>query len=610
MQTRLLALLARPAPPLAIGVIVAAAIVALETLVLFPLDSVTYEWTSGMVYLIGVLALSTVWGAWLGVAMALASVAAFSYFHSLRFSARMLSGADLRQVAIFLTAALVVSGLANVARVHALEGTRRREEADLAADLARLVLRASDLHSVLRPAAQQVAAALDLPAARIVLGDAEPDERWTRFPLQGGTLLVPAGLPGPVLQRTRQRIVPALDSVLLAALDREAISNSLRASREEATSLAAVQAGLRRVATLVARGAEPTDVFDAVTEELSQILGRGFPVMLLRYDPGGTAARVTGRSEPTDIDRVPVEDESLVATVLRTGRAARMSSYVHATGANAAIARRVGARSGVGVPVLVEDRIWGVAIVVSTGPDEPPPDAERRMADFTELVATAIANAESRAQLIASRARIVAATDDARRRLERDLHDGAQQRLVSLSLELRVAQAGLPPGTDDVRQQLGQAVDGLTAVSHDLQEISRGIHPAIVSQGGLGPAVRALARRSGLPVDLRLDVDQRLPERIEVAAYYIISEALTNAAKHAHANLVRVHVEADKARLSLTVRDNGVGGAYREGGSGLLGLQDRVEALDGTFTVLSPPGRGTTLNAEIPCDTDPPGSTA
>ncbi|MET7422047.1 DUF4118 domain-containing protein [Dactylosporangium sp. NPDC005555] len=585
----------------------AVGVVALETLALFPLRGGTYEWTSGMVYLIGVLAISTVWGARLGVAMALASVAAFNYFHTVPFGARTLSGGDLRQVAIFLAAALVVSGLANIARGHALEGALRREEADLAADLARLVLRATDLSSVLPPAARQVAAALDLPTARIVLGDAEPDGCWTRFPLQGGTLLVPAGLPGPALQRIRQRIVPALDSVLRAALDREAISNSLRASREEATSLAAAQAGLRRVATLVARGAEPTDVFDAVTKELGRVLGRGFPVVLIRYEPDGTAARVTGRSEPTDIDRVPVEDESLVAVVFRTGRAARMSSYAHAAGANAAIARSVGARSGVGVPVLVEGRIWGVAIVVSTGPEQPPPDAERRMADFTELVANAIANAESRAQLVASRARIVAAMDDARRRLERDLHDGAQQRLVSLGLELRVAQAGLPPGTDDVRQQLGQAVEGLTAVSHDLQELSRGIHPAIVSQGGLGPAARTLARRSGLPVDLRLDVDRRLPERIEVAAYYIISEALTNAAKYAQANSVHVHLETDEARLRLTVRDNGVGGAYREGGSGLLGLQDRVETLGGTFNVLSPPGRGTTLHAELPYDTDPPG---
>jgi signal transduction histidine kinase len=215
------------------------------------------------------------------------------------------------------------------------------------------------------------------------------------------------------------------------------------------------------------------------------------------------------------------------------------------------------------------------------------------------LVATAVANADSRANLTASRARIVAAADEARRRIERDLHDGAQQRLVSLALELRQVVASMPPD-DQRRAQLAQTASGLLGVLEDLVQISRGVHPAILTEGGLGPALRMLARRSAVPVELDVRSDRRLPERIEVAAYYLVSEALTNAAKHAHASVVHIQVDADDLTVRLAIRDDGVGGADPARGSGLIGLADRVEALGGRIEITSPAAQGTSLLATIP----------
>ena len=225
------------------------------------------------------------------------------------------------------------------------------------------------------------------------------------------------------------------------------------------------------------------------------------------------------------------------------------------------------------------------------------------MANFTELVATAIANAESRAELTASRARIVAAADDTRRRIERDLHDGTQQRLVAVGLELRAAQAMVPP---ELPRAHRAGVEGASRISaaavNDLQEASRGIHPAILSRGGLGPALRTLARRSALPVELDVRADRRLPDRVEVAVYYVVSEALTNAAKHANASVVHVDLEADDASVQLSIRDDGVGGADPTRGSGLVGLRDRIEALGGIIEVASPAGSGTALVVRVPLD--------
>jgi signal transduction histidine kinase len=220
------------------------------------------------------------------------------------------------------------------------------------------------------------------------------------------------------------------------------------------------------------------------------------------------------------------------------------------------------------------------------------------MADFTELVGTAVGNAENRAELAASRTRIVTASDEARRRIERDLHDGAQQHLLALALKLRAA--AVPDEIDEVRTEITGIATALTSVVDELQEISRGIHPAVLSSAGLRPALRALGRRSTIPVDLDVRIGGRLPEPVEVGAYYVVSEMLTNAAKHSSASVVEVNAEASDGTLRVCVRDDGIGGADPKRGSGLVGLKDRIEALGGTFAMHSPLGGGTTVSCELP----------
>jgi signal transduction histidine kinase len=285
--------------------------------------------------------------------------------------------------------------------------------------------------------------------------------------------------------------------------------------------------------------------------------------------------------------------------VLQTGRAARLDDFSAATDPIGVAAQEAGIKSAVGSPVVVKGCLWGVMTATSTeGPM--PPGTEARLASFTELVATAIANAEGKSELAASRRRIVAASDETRRRIERNLHDGTQQRLVSLGLAVRAAEADLPPERDDLRARLSDVATGLVAAVEDLREISRGIHPAILSVGGLGPALRALARRSVIPVDLEIMIDVRVAEPIEVAAYFVASEALANAAKHSQASRIDVSLEQRDECLLLSVRDDGVGGADTARGSGLVGLMDRVEALGGSIRVDSRPGNGTQITAELP----------
>jgi signal transduction histidine kinase len=253
------------------------------------------------------------------------------------------------------------------------------------------------------------------------------------------------------------------------------------------------------------------------------------------------------------------------------------------------------------VPINVEGRLWGAVIVISPSQQPLPAGTEARLAGFTELVATALANAEAQAALTASRARIVAAADTTRRRIERDLHDGAQQRLVSLALHLRsTVQAAVPPEAGLLAAQLDRVAAELTGVLDELREIARGIHPAVLADGGLHPALKTLARRSAVPVRLDVRADGRLPEQIELAAYYVVCEALTNTVKHAHASAVDVQVHTDEGVLHVRVRDDGHGGADLTRGSGLIGLKDRVEALGGRISLHSPPDAGTTMEMALP----------
>jgi signal transduction histidine kinase len=374
---------------------------------------------------------------------------------------------------------------------------------------------------------------------------------------------------------------------------------------DQLVGLARQQAALRRVATLVAHAATADELFAAVTEEVGQQLPVDFTRMI-RYEPGDWMTLVAAWSTPNDGfavgTRVKLEGKSVSTIVWRTGRPARMDNFDDLSSPHTVNAQRLGLRSVVGVPIVVEGRIWGVMIAGSTVRGQLPPDAEARLAAFTDLLSTAIANAESRTELAASRARIVAAADETRRRIERDLHDGTQQRLVSLAIELRMAESRIPSDLPEARAMLFGAAKDLTDAVADLQEISRGIHPAILSKGGLTPAIKTLARRSAVAVELDVQVERRLPQQVEVAAYYVVSEALTNVAKYAHASLVNVDVHASDSAIELAVRDDGIGGADPTRGSGLVGLKDRVEALGGTITVAGGSGQGTSVVARIPID--------
>jgi PAS domain S-box-containing protein len=373
-----------------------------------------------------------------------------------------------------------------------------------------------------------------------------------------------------------------------------------RAREGEQRRLMQEQAALRRVATAVAASTDPRRVFAVVTEEVARLLGAQSSNMV-RFNDGVTATVVGGWSEG-EVRNVPVGDtvgmdgDTASARVYRTGVPARIDDYAAIEGELAVHLRGLGFRCAVAAPIFLGGRLWGAVIVSSVDPRPFPVGAEQRIADFSELAAQALANASAREELAASRARIVAAGDAERRRLERNLHDGAQQRLVSLALMLRMA-ARRHPGDPD----LERAGDELTYALQELRELARGIHPAVLTERGLEPAVEALATRASVPVDLDVALgDERLPGPVEAAAYYVVAEALTNVAKYAHASEVSVGVERAEGHACIEVRDDGIGGAAAEGGSGLRGLADRVEALGGRFVLSSPAGAGTTLRAEIP----------
>ena len=418
-----------------------------------------------------------------------------------------------------------------------------------------------------------------------------------------GMIAVGSG-QGPLPPDTEQRMTEFTDLVATAvanALNRD----SLEASRDELARLLHEQAALRRVATLVARGIEPVAIFSAVAEEIRRLLGAD-NASIDRFEPDGTAVVVVGSvgEEPVKLPvgtRVELRDYLAPAVVWRTGRSARVDEDVWSSVSDpvAEGLRELGIRSVVASPITVEGRLWGVVTALTRRGRFPSGTADR-MADFTELVATAVGNAESRAELAASRARIVAAADQTRRRIERDLHDGTQQRLVSLGLELRLAQSMVPAGLPELETEIGRVADELNGAVEDLREIARGIHPAILSEGGLGPALRTLARRAAIAVELDMAAMARLPEPIEVAAYYVCSESLTNATRHAHASVVRVAVEERDDSLHLSIRDDGAGGADLARGSGLIGLRDRAAALGGSLQVSSPPGEGTLIGVQLP----------
>ena len=410
--------------------------------------------------------------------------------------------------------------------------------------------------------------------------------------------LIAAGsiLEQPMPADTEARLASFTELVATAIANAE--------SRAALTRLVEEQAALRRVATLAARGVPPVEIFSAVSDEVARLFRAQAAV--LRFEHDGPAVVFVGVAKTLELPvgtRWEFQPGMASAEVYRTGWSARVDAmdWSSASGPVAGAARRLGIVSSVASPIVVEGRLWG-AMNVASADELLPFGLEGRLEKFTELLATAIANAESRSELAASRRRIVAASDEARRRIERDLHDGTQQRLVSLGLAARIAEADGAAGRGDLRAELSRVAAGLADAVAELQEFSRGIHPAILSERGLGPALRTLARRSAVPVDLDVTTNARFPEPIEVAAYYVASEALANAMKHAQASRIEISLTTRDSSLLLSIRDDGVGGADPARGSGLAGLADRVEALGGSIHVHSGAGAGTQITVDLPLE--------
>ena len=367
--------------------------------------------------------------------------------------------------------------------------------------------------------------------------------------------------------------------------------------------IAEEQAALRRVALLVARAASPEEVFAAVSEETARLLGSE-STGIFRYNDDETATVVArwGENEETVLPVglvIPLDGDSVIIRVRATCGPARVDTYEGLEGATANEVRPTGLQSSVAAPIEVDGRIWGALAVGTFKAVRFPEDTPERLAAFAELASLAVATASAREQLLDSRARLVQAADSERRRLERNLHDGAQQRLVSVSLSLRLALARLQQDPDGAQPILERAVEDLSLATEELRELARGLHPALLAEHGLRAALGALIQRSPVPATLQVP-PARLPEPVEVAVYYLVGEALTNVAKHAEAAKVSIAVRQDGTHVSVEVSDDGRGGADLPGGGGLAGLRDRVEALRGRLSVESPPGGGTTLRAELP----------
>jgi signal transduction histidine kinase len=439
--------------------------------------------------------------------------------------------------------------------------------------------------------------ALVAPTGRLIADDARGWLRGTRLELPpgGGELILPSG------SHAFAEPVGHEGAFIVRELGRPRAPR--RPPGDELGMLTDEQAALRRLATAVARGVSAAAVFTAVAEEIGPLIGVDDSAVV-RFEPDRTATILAGqgrwvRQLHGDM-RVELDDSLAITRVLRTGRSARVDNdgYGRASGPVAEYLPRVGNRSVVASPIIVERRLWG-AVVASTKREPLPADTEERMANFTELVGMVIANAESRAELTASRARVVAAADEARRRIQRDLHDGAQQRLVSTVIALKLARRELGDATGPAVELLDEALAQAEGASGELRELAHGILPSALSNGGLRAAIDAFVSRVRLPVSVQVTAE-RLPAALEATAYFIVAEALTNAVKHARASSAHIDAVVDGDVLRVQVRDDGVGGARSDESSGLLGLHDRTAALNGDLRVTSPPGEGTVVAATLP----------
>jgi signal transduction histidine kinase len=416
-----------------------------------------------------------------------------------------------------------------------------------------------------------------------------------------GVIVVGSTLEQPLPEDTEARLAHFTELLAMAVANAESLAGLARLAEE--------QAALRRVATLVAQGVPPDELFAAVAEEVVNVL----PVQgarIGRYEPDGTVTFVATTVEPDAAGpaaarvmlgekNLPLGGKNLATVVFETGRPACLDNFDDASGRIAADFRDVGGGSAVGTPIVVDGRLWGVATAGSTLERPLPPDTEARLTDFTELLATAIANAESRAGLAASRARIVAAADETRRRIERDLHDGAQQRLVHTVIVQQLALRALKNGDANVGELMAEALQHAEQANAELSELAHGVLPSVLVREGLHAAINGLVSRVSLPVSVDVSVE-RLPAGIEATAYFVVSEALTNVVKHARASDAKVAARVERGQLRVEIRDDGIGGAHGGDSTGLRGLDDRVSALDGRLIVESAPGQGTVVRALLP----------
>jgi signal transduction histidine kinase len=611
----------------------------------------------GVLYLLAVLPIALVYGTAVGAAVSLASMAAFSYLF-LPPRHRLSPGTSERWSVLlaFLVSSLVVSELAARSQREARQSARLADEQAALRRVATLVARGVPSRDVFAAVAHEVGLLLGADAthmARYELdGTATGVAAWsptgeqmpvgTRVDLEGESVagfVLRSGRPArmqdyeaaagagaalgrelglrssvgaPVVVDQRlwgvmiasskaNRGLPADAEARIAAfteLVATAISNT--EARSETARLVEEQAALRRVATLAAHGTSPEELFAAVVEEVGSVFAIA-NVGLARYEADGTMTTVAISERLADSfpvgGRWPLGGKNVSTVVFETGRSARIDTYGDASGRLGVAMRDRGLASSVGAPIVVESRVWGVMTVAST--EQPlEADAEARLASFTEIVATAISNSDARAEVAASRARIVAATDDERRRVVRDLHDGAQQRLVHTTITLKLAQSAVLNNTEDAPALLTEALDHAEQATVELRELAHGILPAVLTRGGLRAGLGVLASR--MPVSVEIDASVgRLPSAVEATAYFVVAEALTNVAKHARAGRAEVTARIEDGTLRIDVRDDGVGGA-RPDGSGLLGLADRLAVLDGELRVESPADGGTLVAAEIP----------
>jgi signal transduction histidine kinase len=395
--------------------------------------------------------------------------------------------------------------------------------------------------------------------------------------------------------------VPETGPGEIGALERafNTMSASLESSSGELRQLAEEQAALRRIATLVARGVPSADLLTAVVEEVDRVLG-ATSTRLAQYTEGSVTVVISSGAD----DEIPVgaswplDGDHIAGKVYRTGRTARRDTSEGVSGYLGSELRKMGVRSAIGAPIMVDGRLWGTMVPYWTD-DYPPPDVEQRLAQFTDLIATAIANTASREALTASRARVVASADEARRRIERDLHDGAQQRLLHTVITLKLAQRKLGGADAAAASLVDEALEQAESATAELRELVHGILPASLDRGGLRAGVNTLVARAPLPVSVAV-TDERLPPRVEATGYFIVAEALANVIKHAAATCAEVRAELDDGVLRIEVHDDGRGGAHLDGSSGLIGLSDRAAALDGELEVESPAGGGTVVTATLP----------